>query len=437
MDFIERQFQLKANKTNLKTEIIAGITTFMTMAYIIFVNPSILADAGMPWEGVFMATIAGIILGTVAMAFLTNYPFALASGMGLNAFFAYTVVIGMGVPWQVALGIIFLEGILFIILSITPVRKMIVNSIPMSLKSAIAAGIGLFIAFIGLQNAEIIVGYEATMVTIGDLSSGPPLVALFGTIVMGILYALKVKGSLLWGILAATAFGALPGIGVTPPFEGIFAPPDFASWGLVFGQLDVRGAIDIGLIGVIIAFLFVDLFDTAGTLVGVSTQAGYLDEDGNLPKANRALLADAIGTTGGAIFGTSTVTTYIESASGVAEGGRTGLTGLVTAFLFLLSIFFMPIVGIVPGAATAPALVIVGTMMMSNILKIDWDDYTEVLPAFICMITMPLAYSISHGIALGFIFFPIIKVFTGRSKEVHPLVYTLGALFILYFIFIE
>ncbi len=437
MDFIERQFQLKANKTNLKTEIIAGITTFMTMAYIIFVNPSILADAGMPWEGVFMATIAGIILGTVAMAFLTNYPFALASGMGLNAFFAYTVVIGMGVPWQVALGIIFLEGILFIILSITPVRKMIVNSIPMSLKAAISAGIGLFIAFIGLQNAEIIVGYEATMVTIGDLASGPPLVAIFGTIVIGILYALKVKGSLLWGILAATAFGALPGIGVTPPFDGIFAAPDFASWGQVFGKLDVRGAIDIGLIGVIIAFLFVDLFDTAGTLVGVSTQAGYLDEDGNLPKANRALLADAIGTTGGAIFGTSTVTTYIESAAGVAEGGRTGLTGLVTAFLFLLSIFFMPIVGIVPGAATAPALVIVGTMMMSNILKIDWDDFTEVLPAFIVMITMPLAYSISHGIALGFIFFPIIKIFTGRSKEVHPLVYTLGALFILYFIFIE
>ncbi len=437
---LDRVFRLSQNNTDVKTEMIAGLTTFMTMAYIIFVNPDILSAAGMPWEGVFIATIAGIVLGTVAMVLLTNYPFALASGMGLNAFFAYTVVIGMGVPWQIALGIIFFEGLLFIILSVTPVRQMIVNSIPLGLKAAISAGIGLFIAFIGLQNAGIIVGSEATMVTIGNLASGPPLVAIFGTIVTGILYARKVKGALLWGILAATLVGALPGIGVTPSPAGagrLLQVPSFTAWRGVFGRLDLRGALDIGFIGVLIAFLFVDLFDTAGTLVGVSSQAGYLDKDGNLPKASRALLADAIGTTGGAVFGTSTVTTYIESAAGVAEGGRTGLTGLATAALFALSLFFMPLVRLVPGVATAPALIVVGTMMMSNILKIDWKDYTEVLPAFICMITMPLAYSISHGIAFAFIFYPAVKLFTGRGRQVHWLVYTLGILFVAYFVFIE
>ncbi|MFW5856159.1 MAG: NCS2 family permease [Bacillota bacterium] len=429
---LENLFKLRENNTDVKTEIIAGFTTFMTMAYIIFVNPSILSDAGMPFNGVFIATIAGILLGTLSMAFLTNYPFALASGMGLNAFFAYSVVINMGVSWQAALGVIFIEGIIFIILSVTPVRKKIVNAIPMALKTGISSGIGLFIAFIGLQNAEITVASESTLVEMGQPLTGPGLVAMVGLIVIGILYALNIKGALLWGILAATAFGWTNG--VTPPLEGVFAMPSMGDWSEVLFELDIGAAIDAGLIGVLLSFLFVDLFDTAGTLVGVSQQAGYLDENGDLPKADRALLADAIGTTGGALFGTSTVTTYVESAAGVAEGGRTGLTGVVTSVLFFLALFFRPIVAIVPGAATAPALIIVGTMMMSNITELNWDDFTDILPAFVTMIIMPLTYSISDGIALGFIIYPLIKLFTGQGDDVHWLVYLLGILFVFYFV---
>ncbi|MFW6273437.1 MAG: NCS2 family permease [Halanaerobium sp.] len=429
---LENLFKLEENNTDVKTEVIAGFTTFMTMAYIIFVNPSILSDAGMPFDGVFIATIMGVILGTLAMAFLTNYPFALASGMGLNAFFAYSVVLGMEVPWQVALGIIFLEGILFIILSVTPVREMIVNSIPMALKTGISAGIGLFIAFIGLQNAGIVVSDESTLVAMGNIFAGSGLVALIGLLVTGILHARKVKGSLLWGILISTAFGWVNG--VTPAFDGVIAMPQMADWSEVLFKLDIASALDIAMIGVLLSFLFVDMFDTVGTLVGVSQQAGYLDENGDLPKASKALLADAIGTTGGALFGTSTVTTYIESAAGVAEGGRTGLTGVVVSILFFLSLFFKPLIGIVPAAATAPALIIVGTMMMTNITKLNWDDFTEILPAFVAMIAMPLTYSISNGIALGFIVFPVIKLFTGKGKDVHWLVYLLGIVFVFYFI---
>jgi AGZA family xanthine/uracil permease-like MFS transporter len=431
---LESVFNLKENNTDVKTEVIAGFTTFMTMGYIIFVNPSILSDAGMPFNGVFIATIAGIILGTLAMAFLTNYPFALASGMGLNAFFAYSVVIGMDVPWQTALGIVFIEGILFIILSVTPVRKKIVNAIPMGLKTGISAGIGLFIAFIGLQNANIVVADQATLVAMGDLMSGPALVALVGLIITGILYAMKVKGALLWGILIATAFGWTNG--VTPAFNGFFAMPKMGDWNQVLFQLDIASALRLSMVGVLLSFLFVDLFDTAGTLVGVSQQAGYLDDNGDLPKASNALLADAVGTTGGALFGTSTVTTYIESASGVAEGGRTGLTGVVISILFFLALFFRPLVGLVPGAATAPALIIVGTMMMSNVTKLDWDDFTEILPAFVTMIAMPLTYSISNGIALGFIIYPLVKLFTGKGEDVHWLVYTLGIVFVAYFLWL-
>ncbi|MGM0420848.1 MAG: NCS2 family permease [Bacillota bacterium] len=432
--FLNDVFKLRENNTNVKTEVIAGLTTFMTMAYIIFVNPSILSDAGMPYEGVFIATIAGIILGTLAMAALTNYPFALASGMGLNAFFAYSVVIGMDVAWQVALGIIFLEGVIFIFLSVTPVRKMIVNSIPMCLKTGISAGIGLFIAFIGFQNAGMVVGNDATLVSIGEVLSGPGLVTMVGLLIAGILYSLKIKGALLFGILGATAFGFING--VTPMPDGFFAMPSFGDWNQVLFELDIAAVFDFGLIAVILSFLFVDLFDTAGTLIGVSQQAGYLDEEGNLPKASRALLADAIGTTGGALFGTSTVTTYIESASGVAEGGRTGLTGVIVSLMFFLSLFFMPIIGIVPAAATAPALIIVGTMMMTNITKLDWDDFTEILPAFVTMVAMPFTYSISDGIALGFIIYPIVKLFTGQGEDVHWLVYVLGVVFASYFLFL-
>lgn len=430
--FMENLFQLKKNKTDVKTEVIAGFTTFMTMAYIIFVNPTILSDAGMPFDGVFIATIMGAVLGTLAMAFLTNYPFALASGMGLNAFFAYSVVIGMGVSWQTALGVILIEGIIFIILSVTPVREMIVNNIPMALKTGISTGIGLFIAFIGFQNAGIAIDDPATLVAIGDVLSGPALIALVGLLVTGVLHAKNVKGALLWGILISTAIGWLNG--VTPSFNGVVAMPKFADWSEVLFKFDLRSALDLGMVGVLISFLFVDMFDTVGTLVGVSQQAGYLDENGDLPKASKALLADAIGTTGGALFGTSTVTTYVESASGVAEGGRTGLTGIVVAILFFLSLFFKPLIGIVPSAATAPALIIVGTMMMGNITKLDWDDFTEILPAFVTIAAMPLTYSISNGIALGFIVYPVIKLFTGKGKDVHWLVYILGIVFVFYFL---
>jgi len=431
---LENFFKLKENGTNVKTEFMAGLTTFMTMAYIIFVNPSILADAGMPFEGVFIATIMGAVLGTLCMAFITNYPFALASGMGLNAFFAYTLVGQMGLSWQVALGLVLLEGILFIIISIFPIREMIVNSIPMSIKTGISAGIGLFIAFLGLKNAGIIVDDPATFLAMGDILSGPALIALLGLIITGILHARKVRGAILYGIIISTILGWFNG--VTPPLNGIVALPSMKDWSTVLFKLDLRGALQIGTITAMISLLFVDIFDTAGTLVGVAQHADYLDEKGNLPKAGGALLADAIGTTGGALFGTSTVTTYVESAAGVGAGGRTGLTGVFVSLFFLLALFFRPIVGLVPSAATAPALIIVGTMMITNITKLDWNDFTEVLPAFVTMIFMPFTTSIANGIALGFIVYPLVKLFTGKGKEVHWLVYTLAALFVFYFIFI-
>lgn len=434
MSFLERTFRLGEHGTDVKTEVVAGVTTFMTMAYIIFVNPSILSAAGMDKGAVFIATIFGAILGTLAMAFLANYPFALASGMGLNAFFAFSIVLGRGVSWQAALGLVFVEGIIFIILSVTPVREMIVNSIPMGLKAAIGAGIGLFIAFIGLQSAGIVVKSDATLVTMGNIFSGPALVAILGLAITGWLYAKRVKGALLWGILITTVIGTFNG--VTSNFQGIIDIPSFEDWAPVFFKLDITAAFDLSLIGALFAFLFVDMFDTAGTLVGVSTQAGFLDEEGNLPKASKALLADAIGTAGGALFGTSTVTTYIESSAGVAEGGRTGLTSVVVAVLFFLALFFKPLVGLIPAAATAPVLIIVGTLMLQNITKIDWKDYTEVLPAFMTMLAMPLTYSIANGIALGFIFYPFIKLVSGRGKDVHWLVYTLGIVFILKFVFL-
>ncbi len=431
---LENFFKLKENGTNVKTEFMAGLITFMTMAYIIFVNPSILADAGMPFEGVFIATIMGAVLGTLCMAFITNYPFALASGMGLNAFFAYTLVGQMGLSWQVALGLVLLEGILFIIISILPIREMIVNSIPMSIKTGISAGIGLFIAFLGLKNAGIIVDDPATFLAMGDILSGPALIALLGLIITGILHARKVRGAILYGIIISTILGWFNG--VTPPLNGIVALPSMKDWSTVLFKLDLRGALQIGTITAMISLLFVDIFDTAGTLVGVAQHADYLDEKGNLPKAGGALLADAIGTTGGALFGTSTVTTYVESAAGVGAGGRTGLTGVFVSLFFLLALFFRPIVGLVPSAATAPALIIVGTMMITNITKLDWNDFTEVLPAFVTMIFMPFTTSIANGIALGFIVYPLVKLFTGKGKEVHWLVYTLAALFVFYFIFI-
>ncbi|MFP4661427.1 MAG: NCS2 family permease [Halanaerobiales bacterium] len=452
---LENLFKLKENGTDVKTEVIAGFTTFMTMAYIIIVNPQILSVAGMNQNGVFVATILGIILGTVVMAFLTNYPFALASGMGLNAFFAFVIVDAMKVPWEIALGLVFIEGILFIVLSILPVRKMIVNSIPMGLKSSISAGIGLFIAFIGLQNAGIIVADQATLVTLGNIKSGPAIIALFGLLLIGILYKMRVKGSIFIGILGsallawigievgwftdiALAPGGAPLTAFADVAEGGFIGlPAWSDFNEVFLKLDILGALKLTFLPALLTFLIVDMFDTAGTLVGVSQQAGYLDEEGNLPKAGNALLADAIGTAGGALFGTSTVTTYIESASGVAEGGRTGLTGIVVSILFLLTLIFTPLFRLIPIAAAAPALVVVGVMMLTNITKIEWDDFSEALPAFLTIIMMPLTYSISEGIAFGFIFYPLMKLLTGKGKKVHWLVYTIGVLFLVYFIWIK
>ncbi|MFI5359730.1 MAG: NCS2 family permease [Halanaerobiales bacterium] len=437
LETLERFFKLKENGTNVRTEFIAGLATFMTMAYIIFVNPGILSAAGMPAEGVFVATILAAVLGTLCMAFITNYPFALASGMGLNAFFAYTIVGQMGLSWQVALGLVFLEGILFIILSVLPVREKIVNAIPMSVKTGISAGIGLFIAFIGLQNAGLTVDNPETLVELGKIGTGP-FIALAGLIIIAILQSRKVKGSILYGIIASTILAFIfnvevaPGVPIRETYQGIVALPNFAPWKDILFKLDLRGALQIGAIGAMISLLFVDMFDTVGTVVGVAQQADYLDEKGELPKAGKVLLADAIGTTGGALFGTSTVTTYVESAAGVGAGGRTGLTGVFVSLFFILALFFQPLVSLIPAVATAPALIIVGAMMITNMAKLDWNDFTEVFPAFITMVFMPFTYSIANGIALGFIVYPFVKLATGKGKEVHWLVYVLGVFSVLY-----
>ncbi|NLJ83577.1 MAG: NCS2 family permease [Halanaerobiaceae bacterium] len=437
LETLERFFKLKENGTNVRTEFIAGLATFMTMAYIIFVNPGILSAAGMPAEGVFVATILAAVLGTLCMAFITNYPFALASGMGLNTFFAYTIVGQMGLSWQVALGLVFLEGILFIIISVLPVREKIVNAIPMSVKTGISAGIGLFIAFIGLQNAGLTVDNPETLVELGKIGTGP-FIALAGLIIIAILQSRKVKGSILYGIIASTILAFIfnvevaPGVPIRETYQGIVALPNFAPWKDILFKLDLRGALQIGAIGAMISLLFVDMFDTVGTVVGVAQQADYLDEKGELPKAGKVLLADAIGTTGGALFGTSTVTTYVESAAGVGAGGRTGLTGVFVSLFFILALFFQPLVSLIPAVATAPALIIVGAMMITNMAKLDWNDFTEVFPAFITMVFMPFTYSIANGIALGFIVYPFVKLATGKGKEVNWLAYLLGVFSVLY-----
>lgn len=432
--WVEKQFKLKENKTSVRTEVMAGITTFMTMAYILFVNPSILAETGMPFDAVMMATAFSAILATVLMAFLANYPFALAPGMGLNAYFTYSVVFGMGYTWQTALGAVFISGVVFILLSLSGIREMIIDAVPESLKSAIGAGIGLFIAFIGLQNGGLVQADPATIISIGNLTEPSVLLAAAGILITGILLARKVNGAILWGILVTTLLG-IP-MGVTPMPAGFIKIPTFATWAPVFGKLDIRGALSLGLVEVVFAFLFVDMFDTIGTLIGVSQQGGFLDKDGKLPRANKALLADSIGTVAGAIFGTPTVTTYVESASGVAVGGRTGFANLVTAGCFFLAIFFLPIIGIVPAAATAPALIVVGAMMLRSVVNVPWADMDEAIPAFIAMIAMPFTYSIATGIALGFIAYPVIKVLSGKAKQVHTLTYILAALFVLRFIYL-
>ncbi|NLF41594.1 MAG: NCS2 family permease [Bacteroidales bacterium] len=426
----EKFFKLKSNNTNVKTEVLAGITTFMTMAYILAVNPDILSATGMDKNAVFSATAISAIVATLVMALWAKLPFALAPGMGLNAFFAFTVVIGMGYSWQFALTAVLIEGIIFLILTAFNVREVIVNAIPMNLKHSISAGIGLFIAFIGMQNAGIIVHNEATLVSLGNMGSHSIWIAFFGLIVIGVLLALKVKGALLIGIFASALAGIPLGVTHLPEGNLVSLPPSVAP---VAFQFDFSQVFTIDMLIILFTFLFVDMFDTVGTLVGVASKANMIDKDGKLPRVKQALFADAVGTTFGAMMGTSTVTTYVESASGVAEGGRTGLTSLTTAGMFILALFLAPIFLMVPAAATAPALIMVGSFMLSPILKINFDDYTESIPAFLTIIMMPLTYSIAEGIVFGMLSFVILKVLSGKFKDVSIVMYILAALFLLKF----
>ena len=421
---LEKLFQLKAHNTTLRTEILAGITTFLTMAYILFVNPSILAETGMDHGAVFVATCLAAAIGSAIMGLVANYPIALAPGMGLNAFFTYTVVLTMGYTWQTALGAVFLSGLIFFGLSIFKIREWIIHSIPLALRAGIAAGIGLFLAIIALKNAGIVVDNPATLVGLG-LSAGGPLLACLGFFLIAALAYRKVTGAVMIGILVVTGLSILLGLS---QLNGVVSmPPSLAP---TFMQLDIMGALDIGLISVIFAFLFVDLFDTSGTLIGVAQKAELLDKDGKMPRLGRALLADSTATMAGAALGTSTTTSYIESAAGTAAGGRTGLTACVVALLFLLSLFFAPLAGAVPAYATAPALLFVAVLMMSSLAGIDWDDLTVAAPVAIAALAMPLTFSIANGIAFGFIAWTAIKLLAGRWRELSPAMWVLSALFV-------
>lgn len=422
---MEKLFKLKDHKTDVRTEVIAGLTTFLTMAYILIVNPLILSETGMDFGALFTATALSAAIATLVMAFTANLPFALAPGMGLNAFFAYTVVLGMGYSWQFALTAVFLEGIIFILLTIFNIREAIINSIPTNVKKAISVGIGLFIAFIGFQNAGIIVD-GPTLVSLGDITSGTALLAVIGLFITGVLLTFNVKGSLLIGIVATTLIG-IP-FGITPAPSGNWAPPSLAP---IFFKFEFSSIFSFDMLIVLFTFLFVDMFDTVGTLIGVSTKAGLLDKNGNIPKVKQALMADAIGTTVGACLGTSTVTTYVESSAGVAQGGRTGLTALTTAILFLLALFLSPLFLSVPAAATAPALILVGLFMMTPVKEIDFEDYTEAIPAFLTLIIMPLTYSIADGIMIGMLSWIILKLTSGKAKEINVVTIVIGILFIL------
>ena len=455
---MEKFFHLKENHTDAKTEVMAGITTFMTMAYILAVNPNILSAAGMDAKAVLIATSLAAFVGTMLMAFLANYPFALAPGMGLNAYFAYTVVLSMGYSWQMALLAVFVEGIVFIVLSLTSVREAIFNAIPLTLKSAVSVGIGLFVAFVGLQNAKLIVNSDSTLLTYQHFKGETfhsvgigALLTLIGVLLIAVMLIKNVKGAILYGIILTWVLGIiceLTGIYVPDAEAGMysviptaFVSFDFSSLGNTFGQvfnLDFTNFNIGNFIVVMFAFLFVDLFDTLGTLIGVASKADMLDEEGKLPRIKGALLADAIATSAGAVLGTSTTTTYVESASGVTEGGRTGLTAATTAVLFLLASLFSPLFLTIPSFATAPALIVVGFYMMGAVVKINFDDMTDAIPAFLTILVMPLAYSISEGIAIGVVSWTLINLLSGKAKEkkITPLMYVLTVLFILKYIFL-
>ena len=430
--FIQKTFGMDPAKHSIRTEIIAGITTFLTMAYILAVNPSIfgaLAAQGMPTDAVFTATALAAIVGCLVMSIYAKKPFGLAPGMGLNAFFVFTVCLGMGHSWQMALTAIFLEGILFILLTITNVRKLIVDAIPMNLKRAIGAGIGLYIAFIGLKSAGIIVSSDSTSVTLGPLSDSTSILAIIGLLLTSVLVILKIRGGMLLGILVTTIIG-IP-MGVTH-FNGILStPPSISS---IFCQFEWSQIFSWDMVAIVFTFLFIDMFDTIGTVVGVSVKSGMVDEKGNVDGINKVLMADAVATVAGAMFGTSTTTTYIESASGVSEGGRTGLTSFTIAVCFAIALLFSPLFLAIPGAATGPVLFIVGVMMAAPVKEIDWDDYSEAIPAFETMLLMPLAYSISDGIMLGMISYVVINALTGKFKKVSVTMWILAVLFVLRYI---
>lgn len=430
-DFLQKAFGFDKSKNSVRTEIVAGITTFLTMAYILAVNPSIFSALdGMPNGAVFTATALAAIIGTLVMSIYAKKPFGLAPGMGLNAFFVFTVCLGMGYSWQFALTAIFIEGIIFIILSITKVREMIVNAIPKTLKNAIGAGIGLYIAFIGLQNAGIIVNDDSTLVTLGSFKSANSVLFIVGIILTAVLVILKVKGGILIGMLATTLIGIPMGI---TSFNGVVSLPD--SVAPIFMKFEWSQILSLDMLIVVLTFLFIDMFDTIGTVVGVSVKSGMVDEEGHVDKVNEILIADAVATTAGACIGSSTTTTYIESAAGVAEGGRTGLTSFVIAACFAVALLFSPIFLAIPSAATGAVLVIVGVMMMSPIKNIEWDDYREAVPAFLTAVMMPLSYSIAHGIMLGMITYVALHACTGKIKEITPTMWVLAILFVLRYIF--
>ena len=436
--FLGKLFGFDAEKHKVRTEIVAGITTFLTMAYILAVNPSIFGNLDMPKGAVFTATALAALIGTLVMAIYAKKPFALAPGMGLNAFFVFTVCLTMGKSWQFALTAVFLEGIIFIILTLTKVRSWILNAIPLSLKHAIGAGIGLFIAFIGLQNAGIIVNNDSTLVGLGEITKGAALLGVIGIVITGALVLLKVKGSILIGILVTAVIGLFikdPATGsALTQFSGIISAPD--SVAPIFCKFEWHNILTWDMLAIVFTFLFIDMFDTMGTIIGVSQKAGMVDEKGNVDGIDKMFMADSIATVCGACLGTSTTTTYVESASGVGEGGRTGLTAFTVAALFALALLFSPIFLAIPGAATAPALVIVGVMMMAPVAKVDWEDYSESIPAFITVLMMPVAYSISDGILLGVISYVLLNACAGKFKKISPTMWVLAALFICKYIFI-
>ncbi|MDS1029895.1 NCS2 family permease [Bacillota bacterium LX-D] len=431
---LERIFKLRANDTTVRTEILAGFTTFITLAYIIFVNPAILADAGIPKEAAIAATIYATVVSTLLMGLWANFPIAVAPGMGLNAFFTYTVVLGMGLSWQTALGAVFISGIVFLILTVTKIRQYIIEGVPSVLRSSIGVGIGLFIAFIGLKNAGIVVADEATFVKMGDITNPGVYVSLIGLVIAAILMTRKIKGSILISILITTILAMITGVQKLPASIGDIVSFNVPSLAPTFLQLDLAGAIHYGIFSIIFSFTIVELFDNIGTLIGLTKKAGMMDQDGKINNIDRALTTDSIGTMTSALFGTSTVTSYIESAAGIAEGGRTGLTAVTVAVLFLISLLFSPLIGLIPSVATAPALIIVGTLMLGEIANVKFEDFTEIFPAFLTIIMMPLTYSIATGLAFGFISYTLIKLFTGKAKEVSIMMYIISIAFLINFV---